>query len=394
VTEISTEISGDTKPGFERVADAFAATFAGLPDMGAALAVFVGGEPVVNLWGGFADQRAGQRWSERTASVVFSCTKGLVSIIAARLVEEGRLDYDVPVARYWPEFAAAGKERITVGDALSHRAGLSAPNDDFTPDDVVDWEVVTAALARQAPLWARGEGHAYHAITHGWIVGEVIRRVTGKSVGAVFAEMIARPLGAAAWIGLPDGEASRMAHLTVDPSLVRLWEEEREKAGPDGVNWPYRAMTLGRALPAELVTPDSGFNDPRLHAAEIPGAGGIATADALARIWSATVVPTDGVRLISDAVIRRATVVQSEGAPVFPAIGPFPRWGMGFQLDSEARRFLTGRGFGHAGAGGQLGFADPAYGVGFGFVTNYMQGPEDTRAGNIVDALRACLGLA
>lgn len=384
-----TEISGEVKPGFEPVADAFAATFAGLPTMGAGLAVYVAGGRVANLWGGYADHRAGKPWGEETASVVFSCTKGLVSIIAARLVEEGRLDYDAPVARYWPEFAAAGKDRVTVGEALSHRAGLSAPASDLTAEDIVDWEVVTAALARQAPLWSPGNGYAYHALTHGWLVGEIVRRVTGRSIGAVFAETIADPLDAAAWIGLPEAERARVAHLEVEPALVQLWEDERTKDVAGGVNWPYRAMTLGRALPAELVTADGGFNDPRLQAAEIPGAGGIATADALARIWSATVVPTHGIRLIGDDVIGRATQVQSQGEPVFPAIGPFPRWGMGFQLDSEARRFLTARGFGHGGAGGQMGFADPIHGVGFGFVTNHMRGPEDTRVASIVNALRA-----
>lgn len=386
-----TKTSGAAKPGYEPVADAFAAAFAGEPTMGAGLAVYAGGERVVHLWGGYADHRTGKPWGEDTASVVFSCTKGLVSIVVARLVEDGRLDYDAPVARYWPEFAAAGKGGVTVGEALSHRAGLSAPKDDLTPDDIVDWEIVTAALARQAPLWSPADGYAYHAITHGWLAGEIVRRVTGRSIGAVFAETIAGPLGADAWIGLPDRERSRVAHLEVEPALVQLWEDERVKPGPDGTNWPYRAMTLGRALPAELATPDGGFNDPRLQAAEIPGAGGIATADALARIWSATVVPTDGVRLIGDDVIARATVVQSEGAPLFPAIGPFPRWGMGFQLNSEARQFLTGAGFGHGGAGGQLAFADPVHGVGFGFVTNYMRGPEDTRSASIVNALREVL---
>lgn len=378
-------LSGTVAPGFAPVADAFAAAFEGRPEMGAALHIRIEGESVVNLWAGVADARTGRAWRERTPSVVFSCTKGLVSILAARLVQEGRLDYAAPVAHYWHEFAAAGKQGVTVGQALAHQAGLSAPRDDLTEDDIVNWDTVVAALAGQAPLWPLGSGYAYHALTHGWIAGEIIRRVTGQSVGSYFRDLVAEPLGLDAWIGLPDDKAGEAAHLRVSPPLVALWAEESAKPAP---NWPYKAMTLGSALPADLVSEDGGFNKQRIRAAEIPGAGGVATAAALATIWSATVVPTRGVRLLDDAVIAEATRVQSQGPSVFGGEPPYSRWGYGFQLDSEARRYLADGNFGHDGAGGQVGFADPVRRIGFGFVTNWMMGPEDQRATRIFDALR------
>lgn len=382
---MSIAMNGTVAPGFEPVVQAFEQAFEGHPAMGAALHVAKDGESVINLWAGVADARTGRPWTEQTPSVVFSCTKGLVSIMAARLVQEGRLDYDAPVARYWPEFAAAGKGQVTVGQALAHQAGLSAPRVDLTEDDIVDWDRVVTALAEQEPLWPLGTGYAYHALTHGWVVGEIIRRVTGQSVGSYFRDLIADPLGVNAWIGLPADRADEAAHLQVSDPLSALWAEEAAKPAP---NWPYKAMTLGTALPADLVSADEGFNKQRIRAAEIPGAGGIATAEALATIWSATVTPTRGVRLIDDGVIARATRTQSQGVSVFGGDPPYSRWGYGFQLDSAARRYLAEGNFGHDGAGGQVGFSDPERRIGFGFVTNWMMGPEDQRATQILDALR------
>jgi CubicO group peptidase (beta-lactamase class C family) len=382
---MSIAINGTVAPGFEPVVGAFEQAFDGQPAMGAALHVVKDGESVINLWAGVADTRNGRPWTERTPSVIFSCTKGLVSILAARLVQDGRLDYDAPVARYWPEFSAAGKDRVTVGQALAHQAGLSAPRADLTEDDIVDWGRMAAVLAAQEPLWPPGSGYAYHALTHGWLAGEIIRRITGQSVGSHFRELITDPLGVDAWIGLPADKAGEVAHLQVSAPLSALWAEEAAKPAP---NWPYKAMTLGDALPADLVSDNGGFNKQRIRAAEIPGAGGIASAGALATIWSATVVPTRGVRLIGDAVIAESTRTRSAGMSVFGGEPPYSRWGYGFQLDSEARRYLADGCFGHDGAGGQIGFADPVRRIGFGFVTNWMMGPEDQRATRILDVLR------
>lgn len=387
---MSALIAGSVEPGFEPVADAFVQAFTGHERMGAALSIRVAGRSVIDLHGGVRDVRTEQPWTSDTASVIFSCTKGLVAVLAARLVQDGLLDYDAPVARYWPEFAAAGKEDVLVRHVLAHRSGLSAPTDDISWTQLLSWSEMTRALAAQPPLWPAGEGYAYHAITQGWLVGEVIRRVVGESLGQYFGRIVADPLHVDAWIGLPPAEQHRVAHLTVGPTLDALVAQQAAARTPGEVDWLDRAMTLGGALPPTLVEEAGGFNAADLRAAEVPAAGGIATARALATIWSATVVDERGGRILDDAVLERALAVQSEGAPVFAVPPPWPRWGMGFQLDSEARRYLTGDSFGHDGAGGQVGFADPVHGVGFAFLTNVMEA-DDPRATRIIDALRACL---
>lgn len=388
---MSVSIAGDVAPGFDGVRAAFEASFDGEPGMGAALAIRHRGRLVVDLWGGLADARTGTPWQRDTLSVVFSCTKGVMSVLAARLVQEGRLDYEAPVVDYWPEFAAAGKERTRVEDLLAHRAGLPAPRVGISPEGIADWDAVTAQLAAQEPFWEPGTAYAYHPITHGWLVGEVIRRVTGLSPGSYFRQAVGEPLGADAWIGLPPGLHDRVAHMVVGPTLAELTAQQEAAAPVGEPDWPGLAMTLGGALPRELVGEGVGFNDPRIQEAEVPGAGGIATARALATIWSATVVETDGVRLLDDATLVAATRPQAEGEPFFPVPGPWPRWGRGVQLDSEARRYLTPAGFGHDGAGGQVAFADPSAQIGFAFLTNRMEAGSDARATGVVDALRAAL---
>jgi CubicO group peptidase (beta-lactamase class C family) len=387
---MTTRVQGEVAPGFEGVRDAFAAAFEGSPQMGAALAVRRRGATVVDLWGGLADARDGTPWTADTATVIFSCTKGVMSVLAAALVQQGRLDYDEPVATYWPEFAQAGKGGVLVRDILAHRAGLSAPREDFTTADLADWDRITTALAAQRPLWEPGTGYAYHAITHGWLIGEIIRRVTGLRVSEYLAVTLTDPLGADAWIGLPATQAHRVAHLRVGESLADLVAQQNADPMP-GIDWNARALTLGGALPRELAGEGVGFNDPAIRAAAIPAAGGIATARALAAIWSSTVTETDGFRVLDDSTLDRALPVQSEGEPVFPAPPPWPRWAMGFQLDAEARRYLGDASFGHDGAGGQVAFADRAAKVGFTFLTNQMEAIDDFRATRIIDALRAGL---
>lgn len=384
-------ISGQCASGYEAVKEAFQIGFEEDAEMGAALSIWRDGREVVSLHAGYADSRRGKLWDEDTAAVIFSCTKGLMSILAAQLVQDGLLDYHRPVADYWPEFAANGKDQITVADVLSHQAGLSALRNPAELADILNWHPVVERLAAQAPLWQPGTGYAYHALTHGWLVGEIVRRISGQSVGDLFRSRISGPLKANAWIGLPADEAHRVAHIRCIQSLVDFWASEAAKDQTDSPHWPYRAMTLGNALPPSLITENSGFNDPRLHEAEIPGAGGIATASALASIWSATVTDTMGVQLLNDDMLDAAIEPVSGGKPIFPVPGPYPRYGMGFQLDSPARRYLTEHSFGHDGAGGQVVFADKANRLSFAYITNWMIGMDDPRGTRIIDALKSVL---
>jgi CubicO group peptidase (beta-lactamase class C family) len=384
------ETHGSVAPGFERVAEAFGESFAGHDAMGAALSIRVDGSIVVDLHGGQADLETGRPWQDDTISVIFSCTKGIMSILAAQLVSAGRLDYDAPVAEYWPEFAQEGKDRVLVRHVLAHRSGLSAPRVDLTTDDILQWNVVTSALAAQKPLWRPGYAHAYHAITHGWLVGEILHRVTGALPGELLQTMIATPLQADTWIGLPGELEHRVARLSVGRTLRSHVDALAAQRDPSTIDWSNRAMTLGTALPPTLVENGWGFNETRVHAAQIAAAGGISSARALATIWSATVVPENGVRLLDDETLSTAVRPQSDGQPYYAAPAPWPRWGMGFQLDSDARRYLSTRSFGHDGAGGQVAFADPVHKVGFAFLTNVMEA-EDDRATRIIDALRECV---
>ena len=378
-------VHGTVAPGYEAIAEAFARGFEGWPSMGAAVSIRVRGAYVAQLWAGIADERDGRDWTQTTPSVVFSCSKGLMSLALARLVEAGRLDYDAPVARYWPEFAAAGKDRITVREAVAHRAGLLAVAPDLSVDDLTNWETMTGLLAAQAPLFPPDSGYAYHPITHGWLTGELVRRITGLSPGTFFAREIAGPLGADVWIGLPEAKEALVAHLQVSEQAKAAAEAATAAANASAtIDWPYRATTMGGALPPALASVDGGFNDPRLHRAEIPGAG-------LATVWSAAVTETDGVRLVGPEMIERATRVVSEGPGIYPAPGPYYRWGMGFMLDAEPRRLLSARSFGHDGAGGQVAFADPTHEVGFAYITNVMVGAGDQRGNDVVTALRQIL---
>lgn len=381
------EVNGDIAPGFETVGDAFAAAFDGLPRMGAALAIRVDGRSVVDLWAGSADARMDRAWERETPSVVFSCSKGLMSILVARLAAAGRVDLDSPAAALWPEFGQHGKDAVTIGDALAHRAGVPALSVDLTVDELLDFDRVASLLAAQEPLWTPGEGWAYHALTHGWISGEIVRRASGLAPDAAFREM-ADLLGADAWLGLPAERAGSAAHLFVGPTLETLVAQQAAQRTPGAVDWGDRAMTLGGALPPTLVGEAEGFNTPPVQAAVIPGAGVVATARAVAALWSATVADTGGVRLLDDEIVAVVTRERTSGAPVFDAPPPWPRWGAGFQLDSEARRYLGPSSFGHDGAGGQVAFADLDSRVGFSFVTNWMEAVDDRRATRIVDALR------
>jgi len=385
-----TAVQGTVSTGFDVVGEAFAAAFEGLPEMGGALAVHVDGRAVVDLWGGIADSRDGRPWERDTPTVVFSCTKGLMSILAARLVEAGRLDLDRPLADIWPAFAAHGKDRVSVGDALAHRAGVSAPRVDVTRAQLLDFAAMAQIVADQEPLWRPGDGWAYHALTHGWLSGEIVRRAGGVAPGDAFAAM-AEAVGGGAWLGMPAEVTASAAHLRVGPTLDALVARQAAERDPATIDWLDRAMTLGGALPATLVTADDGFNADDVREAVIPGAGAVATARALAAMWSATVAETDGVRLLQDDTLEVVTRERTAGAPVFAAPAPWPRWAAGFQLDSEARRYLGPSSFGHDGAGGQVAFADLDSRVGFAFVTNWMEA-DDPRATRIVDALRSVVG--
>ncbi|MEJ1968299.1 MAG: serine hydrolase domain-containing protein [Rhizomicrobium sp.] len=361
---------GSVENGFEGVRDAFLAAQAGDAG-GAQLCVYRYGAKVVDLWAGdppFADD---------SLAVLMSCSKGVTATLAHMLADRGRLDLDAPVARYWPDFAQNGKDGITVAHLLTHSSGLVNFDADsgFVVEDMCDWDKCVGLIERMAPLWEPGTAYSYHALTYGFLVGEVIRRITGKRIGAVLEDEIAKPLGVALWMGLPEREEHRVApHFLPGkpPRMERLIARQKEL----GVDFDNR---LGRAMEAQTLRTFPDFdvlNTRRAHAAEIPAGGAIGNARALAKMYAAAIGTVDGVRLFSDAAMERA---RTPGAPLMPP-GDFARLpgavaarpALGYMLSSPVVPMLGKGSFGHPGAGGRLGFAHPESGTAVGYNCNNM----------------------
>jgi CubicO group peptidase (beta-lactamase class C family) len=383
-----TQINGTVADGFGTVADAFARNFAEHGELGAAFSLYVDGEVVVDIWAGVADRQTGRLWTEDTLQLVYSTTKGAAAICVARLVEAGLVSYDDPVATHWPEFGANGKEAITVRQLMSHQAGLPYATAPLSFDDLMAVTPVVEALAAQAPVWEPGTAHGYHAVTYGWLAGELVRRVDGRRIGQYFAEEIAAPLGLDFWIGLPESEEPRVSRLEAappptDPEALAMM---MQIAGPGTMG--FNALFMSGVM---LAGPADAFNSRAVHATEMPAANGITTARSLARMYAATIGEVDGVRLLDDdtvETVRAEAVNGPDACLVVPS-----RFGMGFMLDGELTPMLSSSSFGHAGAGGSLGYADPEAKVGYGYVMNQMGGgiAGDPRTVALNDAVRSCL---
>jgi CubicO group peptidase (beta-lactamase class C family) len=355
-------IHGFIQPGFEPVADAFTENFLQHGEVGAACAIYHQGRCVVDLWGGLADQKQGRGWEQDTVALVFSAAKGPTATCINRLVEVGLLDVDLPVAHYWPEFGCNGKQDITARQVLSHQAGLAAVEGELTLEQVLAWDPVVEAIAAQAPDWEPGTAHGYHARSFGWILGELLRRITGQSLGQYLASEIATPLGLRYWVGLPATEFSHCATL-IPPA-----------GGSDAV-----AELLGAdSLTARVMSGPSGlfgynemWNRPEVLGAEMPSSNGVGDARSLARFYAALVDEVDGIRLLGQEQLARACEVQSSGPDC--VIFRETRFGLGFGLNPWLAPDAGPRCFGHPGAGGAVAFADPDAGLGFAYVMNAMQ---------------------
>jgi CubicO group peptidase (beta-lactamase class C family) len=372
-------LPGGVAPGFEGVADAFEGTLSEGGGHGAAFAAVVDGELVVDLWGGIADGETGAPWREETMQLVFSGTKGLVAACLLLLIERGTLQLDAPVARFWPEFAAAGKDGILVRHVVSHVAGLPLLPSAAGLEEVLDGERMAAALATQRPLWPAGERLAYHGITFGWLCGELVRRVDGRSAGRLFAEEIAAPLGLELWIGLPAELEPRVARLRRAPDF------EVSYAG-DEPN-PLLAAEYGPLLSA------FPWNEPAVHRAEIPAANAIGTARSIARLYGclARGGELDGVRLLSEATVRLGASELSRG-PCAITQRPYA-FGVGFELQTALETLgPPPEAFGHTGSGGSSHGAWPVERVGFSYAMNELRREEgDDRARSLLVALHEAL---
>ncbi|MBP5935465.1 serine hydrolase domain-containing protein [Streptomyces acidiscabies] len=388
-----TTIDGEVAPGFEPVREAFEANFARHGDIGAAFCVYQDGQPVVDLWGGVADPDTDRVWTRDTLQLVYSATKGATATAAHMLVERGELDLDAPVAKYWPEFAAGGKADITVRWLLSHQAGLVALDQPVPLSQALAWHPMGAALAAQRPQWTPGTAHGYHGRTWGWLVGEVIHRVSRRSPGRFFADEIAGPLGLDFYIGLPVSERQRVSRMAYQPPTVDLTTLPPEQIPEDlrelVAAWRDPNSLSNRAFAVTDPTAID-FNSPEVQAAELPSSNGIGTARSLARMYAAVIGEVDGVRLVSEETLAAATKEQASGPDqvmVLPS-----RFSSGYMLPTEDNPMTGPNAFGHTGRGGSLGFADPEHGIAFGYaMNNIISGSDDVRAALLVDAVRRCL---
>ncbi|MFD6161084.1 serine hydrolase domain-containing protein [Nocardia sp. NPDC060256] len=386
-------IDGTVAPGFEAVRAAFAANFADQGDIGAAVCVYRDGQPVVDLWGGLADPDSGRPWERDTLQLVYSATKGVVAAATHLLVQRGQLDLDAPVAQYWPEFAAVGKAEIPVRWLLTHQAGLAAIDKPVPLAEALAWTPMVDALAAQTPNWTPGTDHGYHGRTYGYLVGEVIRRITGRTVGRFLAEEIAGPYGIDFFIGLPAAEQHRVSRLVFAP------KPDLDSVPDEMIPEEIRPMVAAMRDPQSLTNrafqitdpPDIDFNSPAVQAAEIPASNGIGTARGLARLYASLVGEVDGKRLLTPDTLAAAIREQTSG--IDRVIMLPDRYATGFMLPIADLTLGGPNSFGHPGRGGSLGYADPTRNIAFTYITNHIvEGALDLRARNLVDALETALG--
>ena len=394
-SELQREVAGGHLSGtyderFITVVEEFVRNFAERDEVGASLCVTLDGATVVDVWGGVADPKTGTAWERDTVSVVHSCTKGATALCAHVLAAQGRLDLEAPVAQYWPEFARVGKETATVRMMLDHSVGVPVLRGAVEPGELYDWDRMIARLEAEPPFWEPGSRHGYHMINFGWTVGELVRRASGRSLGTFFREAIAEPLGLDFWIGLPEEHERRVA-----PVIAM-----RRQQG-DPLSGFELAVVADRASVPSLAISNVGAMNPNsraAHAAEIGGGGGITNGRGLAGMYTplalggGALVDRDGLdrmRRVSSAVNRDATLCIAT------------RFAMGFMVSMDNRGrpdadsvILGEHAFGHVGAGGSIGFADPSCGLALGYSMNRMGKGIllNERGQSLVDATYRVLG--
>ena len=392
---------GICKPGFERVAEAFAENFRSKGEVGASVCLTVGGDIVVDLWGGVADRKTGRAWTRDTVSIVFSCTKGATALCAHVLASRGTLDLDAPVVELWPEFGQKGKEHVTTRMMLDHSAGVPALRDRVKESGPFEWDYMTERLAAEEPFWPPGTRNGYHGFTFGWTVGEMVRRASGKSLGAFFQEEIARPLGIDFWIGLPEEIEPRVAPISQYPLKS---EDARTPFLRDLATNKQSIPFLFYMNVGAWRT--GGANSRAGHAAEIGAANGITNARGLAGLY-APLANGDGTLVDAVTLARMGEVSMATHDDATLRVPT--RFALGFMKSMDNRKRSIGAqifgpdvdsvimgsaAFGHVGAGGSLGFADPAAGLSFGYTMNQM-GPGllmNERGQSLVDAAYLSLG--
>lgn len=389
---MSTPIHGTCDPKFSGVAEAFEKNFSERGEVGASVCVRIAGETVIDLWGGHTSASKKQEWQEDTISIVFSCTKAATALCAQILIDRGVLKLDEKVGTYWPEFATNGKEDVTVRMMLNHSSAVPAVRAPVKPGGFLDWDYMCERLAKTKPFWAPGTTNGYHMVTFGWTVGELVRRVSGKSLGSFFKSEIADPLGIDFHIGLPESEHRRMAKII--PNVP----------SPSDIMTDFAKAMISNPMSMQFLSlMNTGmwdFNSPNYWKAEIGGAGGASNARGLAAMF-APFAGGDGKFLSHERIDdMRAPAMETDKDRnlLVPT-----RFGQGFMLNMDNRKTAPGEGnsavlgeqaFGHVGAGGSIGIADPEFDLAFGYSMNKMGGGIllNDRGQSLVDATYKALG--
>ncbi|MGA0600344.1 serine hydrolase domain-containing protein [Caulobacter sp. KR2-114] len=352
-------VGGFATDRFGAVREAFQANLENGTDSGASFAATLEGETVIDLWGGWADDAHTRPWEKDTIVNVYSTTKTMTALTALLLADRGELDFDAPVATYWPEFAANGKDRVKVSHLMSHSAGLSGWKETLTTADLYDWDKVTSLLAAQAPFWEPGTASGYHALTQGYLVGEVVRRITGRSLGTVFRQEIAEPLGADFWIGLPASEDARVADLIPPPPGSAIGDAPNQSE-------------LVRNMSSNPGIDVSETRTRAWRGAEIPAAGGQGNARSIAEIHAilANGGVAKGKRFMSEAGCRKALELQIEGTDLI--FGQPAKFGLGFGLPGAMAPLTNPNSMFWGGYGGSLAIIDMDARTTFGYAMTRM----------------------
>ena len=380
-------IRGDAAPGFDMVAEIFERNFTEDIEVGASFCAVVNGVTVVDLWGGYCNQDCTVPWESDTLVNVYSTTKGIAASVIATLVEQGLLDYEEPVANHWPEFRA-GEGGLTVGQFLSHQSGVCGLRETVTIEDLYNWDDMTRRIAAEIPHWEPGTAAGYHAILWGFLAGELALRVTGKTLGTLLMERVAGPLDADFYIGLPESEHGRVADL-IGPNRARVLPDS---AAAQPVKVP---PLFTFALQNPTIRPYRDACSSAWRVAEIAAANGHGNARAIARIYGALAQggSSEDVQVMRPETIERMTR-QQWGMVDDLVLGRPMRRGCGVNLNTAEQYGPNPMSFGHSGAGGSIGFADPHRRLGVGYAMNQMQpGIEaDTRGSRLVRAVIDCIG--
>ncbi len=389
---MSSTVQGTCDPKFAELKEEFERNFAERGEKGASVCLSVNGETQVDLWGGVADVGSGDPWREDTVSIIFSCTKAATALCAHMLIDRGQLELQAPVSKYWPEFAKNGKENTTVQMMLNHESAIPALREPVKPGGFLDWDYMISRMEDEEAFWEPGTRNGYHMVNFGWTVGELVRRVSGRSLGTFFAEEVAGPTGAQYWIGLPDG---------VEPHIADILPYAPQPGDPLS-DFMQQLLSKPDSIQALSFINNGGwsFNDPAAHKAEIGGAGGLSNARGQVAMYT-PLACNDGSLVSSERLAAMgmvSTATQQDATLLVPT-----RFASGFMKSMDNRALRKGqdqsaiigdKAFGHVGAGGHIGFADPECGLAFSYTMTQMGNGllMNERGQSLIDAAYRAIG--